>query len=540
MFISHASLIKEQRADELRLGTVNNIEIYANDQSSISDTMFYRLLDTKTGKEFELSVDVAGEMVDLNYVKEENPLLKVMAFPHNDAIGNYIVKDINKELEEGKVDEKNYANFTAKPIKSDFKYATDSDIGGIDTSLDPYEDRKEIISQVVQLIKSSMPADNGTIKDFIRTHYDDIINLGDDEAILDEFQEFLSKGKVDEKKGTDHDKDGDIDGDDYKHAKDKAIKKAMGKDKVMSKALKENVKAIITKVLEEDQINEAATNVLAAFGEEYAGFDGMKQAINQLENIVTDIEQYYDKTRSKIQKIYDTLGEIRNEEGLKVGGFLAPAVEQAFNRDLRPVIKVGFTKGLDTPKVKTISNADFAAARERGEIDEFTEEAPKKSVFTPVYESKNKRTPNSKMLSEAQASKELQNFGKEVHKKLQIIKAFKFQINMDASNFNLFDKTAAENPSGFAILGQGNELAITTHPNNKKVLQDVIGKFTIANNFDAAIDDSSKKSISDTSYEIYAKPGVMYFTNTKNPGVIDTNGVSKVIIGVNGKAIRKN
>ena len=103
MFVRHASLINEERADELKLGTVNNIEIYANDQSSISDTMFYRLLDTKTGKEFELSVDVAGEMVDLNYVKEENPLLKVMAFPHYDAIGNYIVKDINKELEEGKV-----------------------------------------------------------------------------------------------------------------------------------------------------------------------------------------------------------------------------------------------------------------------------------------------------------------------------------------------------------------------------------------------------------------------------------------------------
>jgi hypothetical protein len=194
-----------------------------------------------------------------------------------------------------------------------------------------------------------------------------------------------------EKKGTDHDKDGDIDGDDYKHAKDKAIKKAMGKDEGMTKALRENVKAIITKVLEEDQINEAATNVLAAFGEEYAGFDGMKQAINQLENIVTDIEQYYDKTRSKIQKIYDTLGEIRNEEGLKVGGFLAPAVEQAFNRDLRPVIKQGFTSGLNQPKVKTISSAEIAAARERGEIDEFTEEAPKKSVFTPVYESKKKK-----------------------------------------------------------------------------------------------------------------------------------------------------
>ena len=170
-----------------------------------------------------------------------------------------------------------------------------------------------------------------------------------------------------EKKGTDHDKDGDIDGDDYKHAKDKAIKKAMGKDE----AVRENLKAIITKVLEEKQINEAATNVLSAFGDDYAGFDGMKSAINALENIVTDIEQYYDKTRAKIQKVYDTLGEIRNEEGLKVGGFLAPAVEQAFNRDLRPVIKQGFTKALDMPQVKKLAKPGMAQETE----------APKQTVF---------------------------------------------------------------------------------------------------------------------------------------------------------------
>jgi hypothetical protein len=158
-----------------------------------------------------------------------------------------------------------------------------------------------------------------------------------------------------------------VDGDDYMASKDKAIKKAMGKDK----AVKENLKAIITKVLEEDQINEAATNVLAAFGDDYAGFDGMKSAINALENIVTDIEQYYDKTRNKIQKVYDTLGEIRNEEGLKVGGFLAPAVEQAFNRDLRPVIKQGFTKALDMPQVKKLAKPGMAQETE----------APKQTVF---------------------------------------------------------------------------------------------------------------------------------------------------------------
>ena len=160
---------------------------------------------------------------------------------------------------------------------------------------------------------------------------------------------------LEEKKGKDLDGDGDVDGDDYKHAKDKAIKKAMGKDEIV----KENIKNIISKVLEEQVINEAATNELAKFADQYGGFEGMKPAIIQLQDVVTDIESYYDKTRSKIQKVYDTLGDIRNEEGLKVGGFLAPSIESAFNKDLRPVTKSGFTKGLDTPKVKVISSRDL-------------------------------------------------------------------------------------------------------------------------------------------------------------------------------------
>ena len=160
---------------------------------------------------------------------------------------------------------------------------------------------------------------------------------------------------LEEKKGKDLDGDGDVDGDDYKHAKDKAIKKAMGKDEIV----KENIKSIITKVLEEQVINEAATNELAKFADQYGSFEGMKQAVIQLQDVVTDIESYYDKTRGKIQKVYDTLGDIRNEEGLKVGGFLAPSIESAFNKDLRPVTKSGFTKGLETPKVKVLSKRDI-------------------------------------------------------------------------------------------------------------------------------------------------------------------------------------
>jgi len=157
--------------------------------------------------------------------------------------------------------------------------------------------------------------------------------------------------------------------------------------------VKENIKAIITKILEEGNVNEAATNQLAKYAEEYSSFQGMKETIIALENIVTEIESFYDKTRGKIQKIYDSIGEIRNEEGLKVGGFIAPSIENAFNKDLRPVVKAGFTRGLDVPKIRTISQAEVDALKNETPV---YEEEPKKNVFSPVYENKNKNNKTKK------------------------------------------------------------------------------------------------------------------------------------------------
>ena len=181
-----------------------------------------------------------------------------------------------------------------------------------------------------------------------------------------------------EAKGKDHDGDGDVDSDDYMAAKDKAIKKAMGKDEMV----KENIKAIISKVLEEGTLNEAATQELAKMTDTYGGFEGMKSVLLQLQDVVTDIESYYDKTRSKIQKAFDAMGDIRNEEGLKVGGFLAPAIETAFIKDLRPVTKKGFTKGLDQPKVKVISQRDIDR-HNSGEAPLGEAEPVKDTVYTP-------------------------------------------------------------------------------------------------------------------------------------------------------------
>ena len=297
------------------------------------------------------------------------------------------------------------------------------------------------VASVIRAKYSEIPGFNVILKDFLQTHQDDIkaglvtdpvaefddyIDLnydrldekeevnergghygqalvsvikdmaadfdGDEVGAAEEAMEFIGQeyeidfefgagpSRMAEKKGKDHDKDGDIDSDDYMMAKDKAIKKAMGKDD----QIKEAIKTVIKKVLSEQTLNEAATNELARLAEDYQEFEGMKQTIVALENIVTEIETFYDKTRDKIQKIYDSIGEVRNEEGLKVGAFLAPAIEAAFNKDLRPITKKGFTGDLEIPKVKTMSSREFEDLKQQQGIDE----EPKQTVFTPIGESK--------------------------------------------------------------------------------------------------------------------------------------------------------
>ena len=275
--------------------------------------------------------------------------------------------------------------------------------------------KKALLGKVVGALRANYPdITAGILKDFIRTHADDLLGGAD---IEDEFREYISvnyEGPSDmgEKKGTDHDGDGDIDGDDYMAAKDKAIKKAMGKDesyamKRMQKAhtqdrlagekstydkakekqkgqkdkLKEAIKSIIEKTLKVDSINEAATNRLASLQEDYGDYSGASQIINQLENIVTEIEQFHTKTRDKIQKVYDSMEGIENADGLKIGVFIGPSIENAFRQDLRPVTKHGYTKDLALPKAKRLDPNVVAQARAQGDIEEIGD--AKHTVFTP-------------------------------------------------------------------------------------------------------------------------------------------------------------
>ena len=171
-----------------------------------------------------------------------------------------------------------------------------------------------------------------------------------------------------EKKGKDHDGDGDIDGDDYMAAKDKAIKKATGKDEQLKEAIK--------KIIKSSLLNEAATAKLSDIGDKYGDYKGMQVVINDLENIVTDMEGYFAKVRERVQSSMDKIGQIETPDGMKVGAFLAPAIESAFFRDLNPVRKLS-ARDISLPQVKTISSADIAAARAAGDI----EEQPKQTMF---------------------------------------------------------------------------------------------------------------------------------------------------------------
>ena len=150
------------------------------------------------------------------------------------------------------------------------------------------------------------------------------------------------------------------------------VQKSTNKDKQVTEA----VKGIISNILTERVITEAATGNLSKIADTYNDYEGMQTAVNALENIVTDVESYNSKTRDKIQKIYDSLKDIKNVDGLVVGSFLAPAIESAFRKDLAPVSQKGFTANLALPKTNVVKPGEV----QEEELDE------KETVFTPMSE----------------------------------------------------------------------------------------------------------------------------------------------------------
>ena len=234
------------------------------------------------------------------------------------------------------------------------------------------EEKKLAIGAVIDIIRSKYPDLSQSIAlDFIKTHYNDLINGVDPIAEFEEYvsvnTDYVHEAEVEEKKGTDHDGDGDIDKDDYMAAKDKAINKAMGKDE----QLKEAIKTIIKKTLNDKALNEAATNGLASLSDQYDGLKGFKTAVIDLQNLVTEIESFNDRMQEKLQGVFNKTGDIENEDGLKVGAFLAPTIMSAFKKDMGPVMKGGYMKNIELPKTTIFKRPEPAM-----------QEMPKQTIYS--------------------------------------------------------------------------------------------------------------------------------------------------------------
>ena len=76
--------------------------------------------------------------------------------------------------------EEKYAHQTVTPLEE------------IDPTLDPYEDRDEIIKQVMSLLIKEKGASKEELKGFIETHIEDILNARDDDDVVDEFAQYIS------------------------------------------------------------------------------------------------------------------------------------------------------------------------------------------------------------------------------------------------------------------------------------------------------------------------------------------------------------
>ena len=173
------------------------------------------------------------------------------------------------------------------------------------------------------------------------------------------------KSGVSEKKGKDLDGDGDIDGDDYKHAKDRAIKKAMGKKegKVNVNEVKTAIKTVISNILK-----EAHTPTLQSFIDREDTDTELEAAAKDLMNVIEQMESEFLKHKDKIAAAYE-----------KAGAYMAPALEKAFAQDLNSQ-RVSFEK-IElpaTPKLTPDQVDQINQANEAGDVDEKT------TIYTPT------------------------------------------------------------------------------------------------------------------------------------------------------------
>ena len=307
-------------------------------------------------RELAMTHHDAGQDQD-NFVKSFMAAYKEGGYDYDDQVHEKQGKDHDGD---GDIDGDDYMAAKDKAIKKAMGKDVDEDQEGDHNFYDNQEKSKQII-QIAKDAIALMDEQPGTsVKDAIEAVIEDM----DESYAMKRMQQAHTQDRLAGKKST------------YDQAKEKEAKK--------EKQLKEAIKSIIKKTLNEDVVNEAATGRLSQKMEDFGAYAGAQNVINSLENIVTEVESFYGKVRDKIQKVYNDMDSIENDEGLKIGPFIGPSIESAFLQDLRPVTKKGFTKDLQLPKTQRIDPEMLAQARSAGEVDE-TPEGPKETVFTPNF-----------------------------------------------------------------------------------------------------------------------------------------------------------
>lgn len=171
-----------------------------------------------------------------------------------------------------------------------------------------------------------------------------------------------------------------------KHAM-KEAKKAEQK-KIEEMVLKESVIHLIGKILGEGKvIEEAATTNLAALSDENASISELPTAINSLENIVTEIESFWLKEQQKIQGVFDSLGNIKNEDGLPIGYKFAQPMMESLKKDLTPVLEKISLESVKLPEAPAPDQTqvnDPNAEVDPNDPNAIPPVPEKKTVFSPA------------------------------------------------------------------------------------------------------------------------------------------------------------
>lgn len=359
-------------------------------------------------------------------------------------------KNVDKHDQMTAVKSNNHKDTFNQMKKADLREGIEAPEGNIGV------DKREAFKLAAQYLMSHHKIGGEEIKTFLRTHGDDILGMSYQE-LEDEYQAYLGANPemntdlrgsgedymqeeamcpnckmtkeackcdhsgVYEKEGTDYDEDGDVDDKDYMHAKDKAIKKAMGKDesavaaaaaarraasrgndydddddlpdlesskfgamladkldnfiqKVRNRNKNEMLREGVTKLVQK-VLSEAHTAGLQRFIDGDADSE-VTVAAKDLMEVIESLEKEFLKHKDKIQASLE-----------KAGPFMAPALEKAFKGDLASQ-RQSFEsiKSPSTPKLTPDQMAQIDQAKAAGTLGEMgamDDEMNKETVFTP-------------------------------------------------------------------------------------------------------------------------------------------------------------